>query len=159
MILCHHISPTKSHHHIKMCIGRPLYHACCHSSVDWLKFCPGARVNPSTGCQLACRKPTFMDSQTTNEACPLQTCRFVEKGGSWACCQCFKGPNYQGWCAMPADRQVQNRKTGAWEWVKTTCDHGCCENCTSMGKLQKFTYLCTRKAADLYRRWRRGLSC
>ncbi|KEZ46644.1 hypothetical protein SAPIO_CDS0473 [Scedosporium apiospermum] len=112
-----------------MCHGQPRIHPCSHTSVTW-HYCPSASQDPDTGYETPCSSTTFAPSQQTTANCPLQNCQFKDMEGSWTCCACKQGPNTQGWCTMPTARLKRNPETFEVEAFETTCDHGCCKNCT-----------------------------
>ena len=115
-----------------MCHGHPRYHPCSHTSINWY-YCPTALIDLETGYETPCSNVSFAPAQTTKLDCPLKHCDFKGKGGLWICCSCKQGPNTHGWCMMPRSRLRRNSDTFAVEEIQTTCDHGCCKECTRFG--------------------------
>lgn len=111
-----------------MCHGHPKDHPCSHTSMAWY-YCPSAQINLTTGYQTACKNITLAPAQRSKNDCPLKMCAFKTKGGFWQCCHCNNGPNERAWCG----RQVVKKASGG-KSILSTCDHGCCKNCTEYGK-------------------------
>lgn len=111
-----------------MCHGHPKDHPCSHTSMAWY-YCPSAQIDLTKGYQTPCKNITLAPAQRSKNDCPLKLCAFKQKGGLWQCCHCNHGPNDRAWC-----RQQVVKKASGGRAVHSTCDHGCCKNCTEYGK-------------------------
>lgn len=123
-----------------MCHGHPRDHPCAHTSINWY-YCPTANIDLDTGFETPCNNVSFAPPQRSTLDCPLQLCGFKDKGGNWLCCECKQGPNSLGWCTMPTRIMSQSlNSTSFGEQRLTTCDHGCCRDCVSLGTSESRVY-------------------
>jgi hypothetical protein len=127
---------------VNMCHGHPRYHPCNHISLSWF-FCPVATVDLKHGTSDPCENPFLAPSQHVSTECPLKNCNFRSKGGTWTCCESGQGPNSKGWCTMSRNAQIWGHEGQKTEYI-TTCDHGCCDSCRSIGECASAIYLTVR---------------
>lgn len=113
-----------------MCHGHPRRHPCSHMSTHW-HYCPSALIDLDTRIETPCQNQSFAKTQPSSQDCPLTHCNFTNLGGSWTCCMCGQGPNTLGWCTMPVYRPAGSTDLTQVDMQPETCDHGCCERCTS----------------------------
>lgn len=116
-----------------MCVGHPKQHSCSHSSMTWA-YCLSAPFDKASNTSSPCGRSNIATPQLVKGPCPLGYCRYPSKGGSWMCCQCNQGPNTLGWCTQRLSYEKLGLDPSAAGELQGTCDHGCCDRCTRLGK-------------------------